>query len=129
VSDLVLDASAVLALINREPGWEAVAEMLDTAVISTVNISEVVAKLADRGLPAGEIRTITDALAIKSVDFDESVAHLAGLLRPATRGQGLSLGDRACLALAMQSNATAVTCDRSWTESPLEVDVLLIRDV
>jgi PIN domain nuclease of toxin-antitoxin system len=105
-----------------------VTELLDAAVISTVNISEVVAKLADKGAPAGEIRTILDALAIEPVAFDETAAHLAGMLRPATRRAGLSFGDRACLALAMQRKAVAVTADRKWTEAPLDVEVRLIRE-
>src|SRR6266571_1196560 len=110
----VLDASAVLALIHLEPGADVVAEVLQGAVISAVNLSEAVARLCDRGVPERGIRAVLDQLEFEIVDFDEKSAYRAGLLRTTTRPAGLSFGDRACLALAEQLNLPALTADRSW---------------
>ena len=87
---------------------------MSEAVISTVNLSEVVAKLADHGMDEKDVRGLIEGLGIKVVAFDEAQAYAAGLMRPATRTAGLSLGDRACLALARLRKAPAFTTDRSW---------------
>ena len=109
---MLLDASAVLALVGAEPGWERVAEVLPEAVVSAVNLSEVVAKLADRGIPVGEIRTLLGGLGLTVVDFDADAAHEAGELRRLEGGRRLALGDRACLALARSRSVVALTADR-----------------
>ncbi|MDE2007989.1 MAG: type II toxin-antitoxin system VapC family toxin [Rhodospirillales bacterium] len=111
---VVLDASAVLALLGDEPGAEAVLEALPRATISTVNLSEVVAKLAERGMPAEAIAAALDGLDLDPRPFEIADAYAAGALRPATRAAGLSLGDRACLALAARLGAPALTADRGW---------------
>jgi len=110
----VLDASALLALLQNEPGAEVVAARLPQCVMSAVNLSEVVAKLVDRGLPEADLRAALDMLDIDVRDFDTEAAYAAGELRRITRSAGLSLGDRACLALAMRLGAAAVTADRGW---------------
>ena len=84
-------------------------ELLDEAQISAVNLSEVVAKLQDRGVPDAEIDEILIDLDLRGAPFDTDQAVRAGKLRAMTRGQGLSLGDRACLALAASTGATALT--------------------
>ena len=127
MSSKVLDASALLALLNSEPGSEVVAAMLPEAIMSSVNFSEVVAKLADEGRPELEIRSYLDALGLLIVEFDTELAYRAGLLRPLTRATGLSLGDRACLALAESMNVPVVTSDRAWVGLSLSVQVELIR--
>jgi len=114
VTEVVLDASALLALLNGEPGSETVAAVVSEAVISTVNLSEVVAKLADHGMDEKDLGGLIDGLGLSVVAFDEAQAYAAGLMRPATRNAGLSLGDRACLALARRRKAPAYTTDRSW---------------
>jgi PIN domain nuclease of toxin-antitoxin system len=114
VTEAVLDASALLALLNGEPGSETVAAVVSEAVISSVNLSEVVAKLADHGMDERDLRGLIDGLGLSVVPFDEEQAYAAGLMRPATRRAGLSLGDRACLALARLRRAPAYTTDRSW---------------
>jgi ribonuclease VapC len=122
-----LDASALLAIFFREPGNERVHELLHSSVISSVNISETVAKLQERGTSE---KTIVEAIAdlrFKIVDFDTTQAIRAGRLRIATRERGLSLGDRACLALAIGEGAIAVTADRSWADLVLPVEVVLVR--
>ena len=128
MTDWALDASAVLALLNQEPGAEQVADALsEDATISAVNLSEVVAKLADRGFPENEIRETLGHLSLNVTDFDPGSAFAAGLLRPTTRAAGLSLGDRACLALAGASSRTALTADRSWAALAMDVQVKTIR--
>jgi len=124
----VLDASALLALLNNEPGESLVAEAINQmAVMSAVNLSEVVAKLHDAGIPAQEIHEILEPLGIEIIDFDLELAYRTGMLRLVTKKAGLSLGDRACLALAEQLGVPLLTADRSWKELPLSLDIQLIR--
>ncbi len=126
MSEAVLDASALLALLNGEAGSEAVAAIMSEAVISSVNLSEVVAKLADHGMGEKDLRGLIEGLGINVIAFDEAQAYAAGLMRPATRSAGLSLGDRACLALARLRRAPAYTTDRSW-KATIGVKVHTIR--
>ncbi len=95
MSSWVLDASALLALLNCEPGSERVAAALPDAAISSVNLSEVVVKLVDEGGNQSEIRSYLDALGLVIFEFDTELAYQTGFLRPLTRTVGLSLGDRA----------------------------------
>jgi len=115
VSKAVLDASALLALLNQEEGAERVAPLLADAAISTVNLAEVTTRLALAGMPEAAIRETLALLPLESVPFDSEQAVQVGLLAPATRASGLSLGDRACLVLARRLDATAVTADHAWT--------------
>ena len=120
MSEWVLDASALLALLKREPGEERVERALaDGAVISAVNLSEVVAKLAGGGTPETGIRARIGALRVDVADFDGADAFAAGLLLPATRAAGLSLGDRACIALGRRSRLPVLTADIAWTSLDL----------
>src|SRR6185312_8026671 len=116
MSKSILDASALLALLKEEPGSEHVVEAItEGAAISTVNYSEVVAKLNEAGMPEDAIHESLDSLGLEIVDFDSELAYLAGLLRPLTKRAGLSLGDRCCLALAQNRNLPVFTTDRQWT--------------
>jgi ribonuclease VapC len=117
VSDrpVVFDASALLAMLNGERGADRVAALLPGAVIGAVNLSEVVSKLAERGMPAHSIRAALEALDLDVHPFDADMAYAAGELRRTTRARGLSFGDRACLALAARLRAVAITTDRSWS--------------
>ena len=124
---VVLDASALLILINREIGSEVVADEVPGALISSVNHSEVVAKLVDRGMSEEAIREDLGSLEIEVVAFDAEQSYIAGLLRWATRARGLSLGDRACLSLARHLGMPVLTADRVWTELELGVEVRLAR--
>jgi PIN domain nuclease of toxin-antitoxin system len=123
----VLDASALLAMLNDEPGGERVAGMLPHVRISAVNLSEVVAKLAEHGMPEPAIHSALEGLGLEVIDLDRALAYRAGMLRPSTKALGLSLGDRACLALGLQSDAPVVTADRIWSELDLQFNVLVIR--
>lgn len=124
---VVLDASALLALLWSEAGGETVAEVLPGALLSAVNLAEVCSKLVDRGIDGQAVRDLLSDLPIRIVGFDERQAHIAGEFRLATRSLGLSLGDRACLALARVENATAITADRSWSGLDALATVRLIR--
>ncbi len=126
VSNVVLDASAVLALLQDEPGGDRVLDSLPGGLISSVNLSEVVAKLAELGMPESEIR-LALSLGLEVVPFDEAQAYSAGALRPVTRSAGLSLGDRACLALALSRDLPALTTDRVWRDMGIDVEVEVIR--
>ena len=111
---VVLDASALLALMDAARGQEAVAAVLPGALLSSVNLAEVVSKLAERGMPAAQAHADALALGIDVVAFDGDLARDAGVLRPLTRAAGLSLGDRCCLALARSRDAAVLTTETSW---------------
>jgi ribonuclease VapC len=122
----VLDSSAVLAKLFKEP----IAETFDfpsTALIGSVQLAEIVTKLQERGAGDEMIDAVLGALQFGVEPLDEAQAVLAGKLRALTRSKGLSLGDRACIALAMVKGSTVVTTDRVWTDLDLPVPVLLIR--
>ncbi len=123
----VLDATAVLALLNDEPGAGTVASLLPQAAISTVNLAEVVGKLAGTGMPEGMIKTVLGELGLMVIPFDEDLAFRTGLLRPATSDYGLSLGDRACLALGQHLHRPVLTADRMWKTVKLDVEIQMIR--
>ena len=128
MSNVVADASAILAYLHREPGGEVAARHLPGAVVSAVNLAEVGARLADRGVPDEAARQAIETLGMTITAFDEDLAYASAALRPATRRLGLSLGDRACLAVARQLAAPVLTADRAWTELDIGVEVRLIRD-
>lgn len=127
MSEAVLDASALLALLNREPGHQEVARAIPDAAISAVNLSEVAAKLAGSGMPEGAIREALEGLALDVHDFGRKSAFRTAMLRPRTKHKGLSLADRACLALGQQLDLPVITADRVWRELDLEVEVRLVR--
>jgi ribonuclease VapC len=123
LSAAVLDASAVLAVILEEPGGERVEALLPGAKVSAVNVGEVAAKLRDLGMPEVTVETVLTGLQIEVRAHDRDAALASGFLRPATRGAGLSLGDRACLALAAALGLPAVTADRAWQSVAAAVGV------
>lgn len=123
----VLDASAILTVINGETGVETVLDLLPHAIISAVNLSEVVAKLQERGGSDAAIVSIISDVNTEVIPFDKSLAIAAGKLKVQTRSKGLSSGDRACIALAMSRNATAVTADRAWADLQGISKVLVVR--
>lgn len=127
MADVVLDASAVLARIWLEPGFERVAAVIDGACVSSVNVAEVVQKLVDRGVDDAAISEIMVGLTCRIEVFDATAGMRTGLLRRETRAAGLSLGDRACLALARRRGLPAMTADRAWADVDVGVEVVLIR--
>jgi ribonuclease VapC len=127
MSDYVLDASAILALLNAEKGADLVQDMLPRTILSAVNLAEVVTRLVAVGMPETEIQEALTLLGLKIIPFEEEGAFQSGFLYPETQHLGLSLGDRACLGLAKISGATALTADRTWQELNIGVKVKLIR--
>jgi PIN domain nuclease of toxin-antitoxin system len=127
MNKVVVDASAILALLNQEKGSEEISQFIEHAVISTVNLSEVIAKLADAGIPEDTIKQIISYLNLEVIPFNEEQALKAGILRPITKSIGLSLGDRACLALGISLNLPVITTDRLWSSLNLEIEVRVLR--
>ncbi|MFY7961300.1 MAG: type II toxin-antitoxin system VapC family toxin [Elsteraceae bacterium] len=123
----VLDSSAVMAVMFGEPGQEKVVATLPGALLSTVNLSEIIAKLTMRGVNAQEAENAIRRLGVECLDFSAAQARIAGDLRSLTKSVGLSLGDRACLALGIERRAEILTADRAWAALNLPVAVSLIR--
>jgi ribonuclease VapC len=128
VSKIVLDASAILAVLNQEPGAEKLTpEVLSNAAGSTLNLAEVHAKLVSRGGDPEEAWEDTLSAIHECVPFSEEQARIAGGLVAQTRALGLSLGDRACLALGLELNAPVYTTDKTWKNLKLGVRIHVIR--
>lgn len=127
MSGVVLDASAVLALLLEEPGSEIVRANLPGAVLSTVNLAEVVTKMLEWGDLESDIHSDVAALQLVLISFDAPLAYRAARLRSSTRHLGLSFGDRACLALAASRQLPVLTTDRNWARLRLGIDIRLVR--
>jgi PIN domain nuclease of toxin-antitoxin system len=123
----VLDASLILANLNKERGGERLVEFIDDSVVSVVTHTEVVTRLIDQGMPFETAERSFAEFDLPTVPVTESLARRAAELRGSTRAFGLSLGDRICLATAESLRATAVTADRAWQELVSIMDIELIR--
>ena len=127
----VLDSSALLAVSKGERGAEFVIELINSqdCVISSVNMAEVATRLLDLGLPAQELHRAVAQFGVDVIDFNQEQALACAALRPMTKSAGLSLGDRACLALAKLMEGVAVTADQAWQDVRMSADVkvLMIR--
>ena len=123
VPDVMLDASAILAVIFEEAGAERVASHLPGAMASTVNVAEVMTKLFDLAMPQETVDAVVAGLQLTVLPFDLDQAAEAARLRIHTREAGLSLGDRACLAAAKLQNVSALTSDRAWKGLPRSIGV------
>lgn len=127
MADFVLDASAILAFFLDEAGGDIVADALTDASVCVVNLTEVVARLSDKGLSVNSITEQIEALPVIIHPADEALAFAAGFLRAQTRHLGLSLGDRFCLALAGRLKCPILTADKAWTELDIGLDIRVIR--
>jgi ribonuclease VapC len=127
----VMDASALLALMQNEPGSAVVDELIQEqeCIASSVNIAEVGTKLIDKGLAPAQLSRTLRELNVQPIDFDLEQATLCASLRLSTKHVGLSLGDRACLALTQLVKGTAVTGDSAWSDvaEAVGVKMLMIR--
>ena len=126
----VLDASALLAYLRREPGWEQVlAAFSSTTTMTSVNFGEVAGWLVRKGADEAAVRGLRNGLVFPLTPVDDDLCIRAALLEPLTRSRGLGIGDRLCLALATRSDAVAVTADAAWQEiaDAAGVEVQLIR--
>lgn len=126
----VLDTSALLAWIQNEPGSESVSDCLaGVCFLSSVNFAELATKLVDLNhAEPDRICNQMHIMGVRIMSFDESSASASAALRPITRNKGLSLGDRACLALAQQLSAEVITADSAWTALDLPLAITNIRD-
>ena len=124
---VVLDASAVLALLFDERGGDVVSSHAAGALISTVNLTEVLEKVAERDGDPDRARAILSSIGVIPVPFSERQAQLAAELKPLLRGKRIALADRACLALVRDTGRPVLTGDRVWTALDLGIDVRLIR--
>ena len=127
MSKYVLDASAVLTILNQEPGKERVEAILGQAVVSTVNVAETIERLMDAGMSEANARLSLELLHLEVIDFDVEMARLAGSLKLSTKRLGLSLGDRCCLALGLVRGNSVVTADRLWAKLKLGIQVEVLR--
>ena len=125
--DIVADASAIIALLVGEPITRFDPTRLAGASISAVNLSEVLARLQEFGTPESEAVIAVARLELRIIPFDEPQARIAARLRSTTRRAGLSLGDRACLALGDRLGCPVVTADRIWTSLDIGVEIVVIR--
>jgi PIN domain nuclease of toxin-antitoxin system len=124
---IVLDSSALLAMLFFESGCERVAELVPQSCMSTVNLAEVLGRLARDGRALDEVLDRIEQMGVDLIAFDREMAReVAALLLP-TAPWGLSLGDRACLALARLRRLPAVTADRAWANLDLDIAVEVIR--
>jgi len=127
MTSAVLDSSAILAVLNGEAGAELVIPMLATAVASTVNVAEVLGKLIDRGGSLDDAMQALDAIDLDVVDYDLALAQRTASLRTEPANRSLSLGDRACLALAEREGVPALTCDQSWSRAVTSANIEFAR--
>ncbi|MBB5752151.1 type II toxin-antitoxin system VapC family toxin [Prosthecomicrobium pneumaticum] len=126
---VVLDASAVIAALLGERGGEVIDAYSETAALATVNLSEAVSALADHGFAPETAFALIVETRVEIVPFDAQLALDAAAMKPLTRRAGLSLGDRACLALARRRGLAAITADRAWSAvaDAVGVEIILIR--
>jgi ribonuclease VapC len=127
VSDCVFDASALLAVLFNEARSSKVVHRLDRALISAVNHAEVVTKLLDRGRGFHQIHDELSLLPLEIVSFDSRQSFLSASMRPMTKDFGLSLGDRACLALGLVRALPVLTTDRNWAKLKVDVEIEVIE--
>ena len=127
MSRIVVDSSAVVAAVLEEPGGEEMASRDGPFLISAVNLCEVLERLAVGIVAESQTLAMLEDLGLVLVDFTPDLAAMAARLKAPTRSVGLSLGDRACLALALREQAPVLTGDRAWSKVDVGVEVVLIR--
>lgn len=127
MSEYVLDASALLTILNQEPGKERVEAILGHATVSTVNVAETIGKLLDAGMTDADARASVELLHLEVIEFDLEMARVAGSLKQSTKKLGLSLGDRCCLALGIVRGSIVVTADHLWSRLRVGIQVEVLR--
>ena len=124
----VLDSSAVIALLRREPGWEKVEAAVEHSVISAVNLTESMTKLIRQGGEPRLVERLLRALGLEVIPWDEELAWASRDLCPLAWTNGISFADRACLTLARHLDLAAMTGDSEWRRPSHGVDVFLFRE-
>ena len=127
MTPLILDSSAIMAIVLDERGSDVAAGLAPGARLSSVNLAEIITKCIEKAVPPEIATTYIRQGHIEIVDFDADLAILSGNLFKQAKKGVLSLGDRACLATAIRLKCTAVTADRIWAELDLPCKVELIR--
>jgi len=124
----VLDSTALIALVGLEPGSQRIVGLLENSTISAVNLAETANKLREKGFSQEDVRESLAKLELRVEDWSEAMAYRSVEFTPFNKSHGLSLGDRACLTLARQFGAIAVTSDRTWRRLPsLDVRIMIFR--
>jgi len=125
--EVVLDASALIAMLWDEPGGDRAEALVDRAIVSTVNWTEVLQRFQRGGMSLDGKQDAIEALGVRLEPYTAEDADAVARMWEGTRAAGLSLADRACLALARRLGAPAHTADRAWADLDVDVDVVLIR--
>ena len=123
----VLDSSALLAVLQLEPGGDIVADAIENAVMSAVNLSEVIAALSRKGMPVSEAIRALRIFQLKIEPFDEAAGYAAAALLRPTSPYSLSFGDRACIVLGQRLHYPIMTADRAWARLDLGIELKMIR--
>ena len=123
----LLDTSAMIALLKKEPGYEILEEVIARSAMSAVNLSELVAVLSRNHIKEDEIDEIINDIVPEVIPFSEEIATQTGKLIKHTRDLGLSLGDRACIASGIFHNMTIYTTDKAWIKLKKLADIVIIR--
>jgi ribonuclease VapC len=127
VIEAVLDASALIAFLRNEPGADKVAAVLTGSCVSAVNLAETLSKMVEYGKPLDDVAYQIERLRVPVIPFDVGQAKIVASLWKATRVMGLSLGDRACLALGLKQGLPVLTADQLWAKADVGVKVEVIR--
>ena len=127
MSAIVFDSSVVIAILKQERGFESAEELLSKALISTVNLAEVATYLARNSVPKETIQEVLASFPIQVVPVEESLAIETGCLYPSCKHLGLSLGDRACLALAISRKLPVLAADQVWSKLDLDIAIQILR--
>jgi ribonuclease VapC len=127
VTEAVLDASALIAFLRNEPGADKVAAVLAGSCVSAVNLAETISKMVEYGKPLDAVAYQIERLRVPVIPFDTEQAKLVASLWKTTRVMGLSLGDRACLALGLKQGVPVLTADQLWAKADVGVKIELIR--
>ena len=126
-TEYVMDSTALIAVVYQEPGYERVVEILDKSAISAVNLAEIINKLVLRGAPAEAVRDTLLKLELKVEDWSEAMAYRSAEFTRFNKSHGLSLGDRACISLALKTSLPAFTTEEAWERSNLGIKLVKIR--
>jgi PIN domain nuclease of toxin-antitoxin system len=124
---MAIDSSALLAYLYGEEGGSVVASALVDSCMSTVNLTEVIGKFVEHGMDANVAGGRLAASTIEFVPFTAYQAEVAAGLVVKAKPLGLSLADRACLALAIVKGVPVLSADRAWADLDVGVKVHLVR--
>ena len=124
---VVIDTSAILALIQKESGYDFVEKYINSSVISTVNFAETLIVLNRNGFNQKEVEGLLEGIVSDIAPFDQEQACIASNLDSVTKQYGLSLGDKSCIALGIYRNLPILTADKLWTKLNIDQEIILIR--